>query len=220
MRLALSVAVLCVCSLFVCRFSVAQEGTVESSNIPSSSVNQEQKVSGRPSKQDTQRFVIRVKTKQKVDFSGTVTHVDPGMAILSIRNQGKTITFDMSRTILIGYQNTGEIKKGDNISVGYTQYGLQIRKGVFAVTQRETVPQKAVFRSNTTKKQKSALAWWRDNKNSKSFHDIDNNKDGKVTPIEFTVLAPDLTLEKFREYDKNGDGCLSEAEFNTVKLTR
>jgi len=164
--------------------------------------------------------VIRVKTKKKVDFSGTVTHVDPGTAILSIRNQGKTITFDMSKAILIGYQNTGEIRKGDSISVGYTQYGLQIRKGIFAVTHKETVPQKTIIGGNTTKTQKTALVWWKDSKNSKSFYDIDNNKDGKITPIELSAFVPDLTLQKFREYDKNGDGCLSEAEFNTVQLIR
>jgi hypothetical protein len=126
----------------------------------------------------------------------------------------------MSRAILIGYQSTGEIRKGDRISVGYTQYGLQIRKGTFAVTHRETVPQKVVTGSDPGKMRKSALTWWKNNRNSKSFRDIDNDKDGKVTPIELCVLIPNLTLQKFREYDKNGDGCLDETEFNTAKITR
>lgn len=219
MRLFLSIAALCIYCLFACP-SIAQEAKTENSITPPAPTKLEQKVNGEPSRQDTQQFVIRVKTKQKVDFSGTVTHVDPGTAILSIRNQGKTITFDMSKAILIGYQNTGEIRKGDSISVGYTQYGLQIRKGIFAVTHKETVPQKTTIGGNTTKTQKSALAWWKDSRNSRSFYDIDNNKDGAITPVELCALIPDLTLQKFREYDKNADGFLSEAEFNTVKLIR
>ena len=105
---------------------------------PSPSVEKEQQAGSESSKKETQQFVIRVKTKQKVDFSGTVTNVDPATATLSIRNQGKTISFDMSKAILMGYGSTGEIKKGDEVSVGYTQFGLQIRKGIFAVTHRES----------------------------------------------------------------------------------
>jgi len=220
MRLSLSIAALCTYGFLACLPSIAQEAKTENGSTPPASVNQEQKATNGPSKQDTQQFVIRVKTKQKVDFSGTVTHVDPGTAILSIHNQGKTITFDMSKAILIGYQNTGEIRKGDSISVGYTQYGLQIRKGIFAVTYRVTVPQKNVTGGGTVKTQKSALARWKDNRNSKGFYDVDNNKDGKITPIELCALVPDLTLQKFREYDKNGDGCLSKVEFNSVKIVR
>ena len=44
------------------------------------------------SKKASQQFVVRVKTKKKVDFSGTVAHVDPETATLSIRNKGKTIS--------------------------------------------------------------------------------------------------------------------------------
>ena len=60
----------------------------------------------------------------------------------------------------------------------------------------------------------------KDNKNPTSFKDIDNNKDGKITPIELCVLVPDLTLQKFKEYDKNSDGCLNEREFSAVKRTK
>jgi Ca2+-binding EF-hand superfamily protein len=63
-------------------------------------------------------------------------------------------------------------------------------------------------------------AYLKDNKNPTSFRDIDNNKDGKITPIELCVIVPDLTLQKFKEYDKNKDGCLNESEFNAVKRTK
>jgi hypothetical protein len=223
-------------SLIVCMSCFAQQTQVEAQTALTPDAEKGQLTGGDSSKKETQQFVIRVKTKQKVDFSGTVTNIDPVSASLSIRNQGKTISFDMSRVILIGYGSVGEIKKGDEVSVGYTQFGLQVRKGIFAVTQREsvphrevvplkeTVPRKVVTKAETAKpqpqSQRSVPIRMKDNKNPTSFKDIDNNKDGKITPIELCVLVPDLSLQKFKEYDKNGDGCLNEREFSAVKRTR
>jgi hypothetical protein len=214
------------CSLMTALPSFAQVARVEGQSTPSPSAEKEQQSGGESSKKETQQFVIRVRTKQKVDFSGTVTHVDPATATLSLRSQGKTITFDMSKVILIGYGNTGEIKKGDEVSVGYTQFGLQVRKGTFAVTHRESVPrqevapQKTVARVETIRPQRGTPIRMKDNKNPTGFKDIDNNKDGKITPIELCVMVPDLTIQKFKEYDKNGDGCLNEREFSAVKRTK
>jgi hypothetical protein len=214
------------CGLMTALPSFAQVARVEGQSAPSPSAEKEQQSGGESSKKETQQFVIRVRTKQKVDFSGTVTHVDPATATLSLRSQGKTITFDMSKVILIGYGNTGEIKKGDEVSVGYTQFGLQVRKGTFAVTHRESVPrqevapQKTVARVETIRPQRGTPIRMKDNKNPTGFKDIDNNKDGKITPIELCVMVPDLTIQKFKEYDKNGDGCLNEREFSAVKKTR
>jgi hypothetical protein len=214
------------CGLMTALPSFAQVARVEGQSAPSPSAEKEQQSGGESSKKETQQFVIRVRTKQKVDFSGTVTHVDPVSATLSLRSQGKTITFDMSKVILIGYGNTGEIKKGDEVSVGYTQFGLQVRKGVFAVTHRESVPrqeiapQKTVVKVETIRPQRGTPIRMKDNKNPTTFKDIDNNKDGKITAIELCVMVPDLTLQKFKEYDKNGDGCLNEREFSTVKRTK
>jgi hypothetical protein len=214
------------CGLVTALPSFAQVARVEGQSAPSPSAEKEQQSGGKSSKKETQQFVIRVRTKQKVDFSGTVTHVDPATATLSLRSQGKTITFDMSKVILIGYGNTGEIKKGDEVSVGYTQFGLQVRKGTFAVTHRESVPrqevapQKTVARVETIRPQRGTPIRMKDNKNPTGFKDIDNNKDGKITPIELCVMVPDLTIQKFKEYDKNGDGCLNEREFSAVKRTK
>ncbi len=189
-------------------------------------MKKEQQAGSKSSKRETQRIATGVKTKQKVDFAGTVTNVDPETATLSLRSQGKTISFDMSRVILMGYGSTREIKKGDEVSVGYTQFGLQIRKGVFAITQRESVPhrkaapQQPATRAETAKSQRDTPIRMKDNKNPTSFKDVDNNKDGKITPIELCLLVPDLSLQKFKEYDKNGDGCLNEQEFSAVKRTR
>jgi hypothetical protein len=238
LKISVSIIGFLFCGLIVCLSCFAQEKLTEGQTTPSPSVEKEQQAGGDASKKEAQQFVIRVKTKQKVDFAGTVTNVDPETATLSIRSQGKTITFDMSKVILVGYGSTREIKKGDEVSVGYTQFGLQVRKGVFAITQRESiprrevvpqkadapqqnmVPQKAVTRADTIKPQRGAPIRMVDNKHPTNFRDIDNNKDGKITAIELCVLIPDLTLQKFKEYDKNNDGCLNEREFSAVKRTK
>lgn len=225
MKISISLITLLFSGFIVCSSSFAQQAQVEGQSVTSPSVEKEQQTGNWSSKKETQQFVIRVKTKQKVDFSGTVTHVDPVAATLSLRSQGKTITFDMSKVILMGYGSTGEIKKGDEVSVGYTQFGLQVRKGAFAVTHRESIPhrevvsQKAVAKVDTTKPQRGTPIRMIDNKHPTSFKDIDNNKDGKITPIELCVMVPDLSLQKFKEYDKNSDGCLNESEFIAVKKT-
>ena len=228
MKISISLIFFLFCGLMTALFSFAQQAQVESQTTPTPSVEKEQQASSESSKKETQQSIIRVRTKQKVDFAGTVTYVDPPNTTLSIRSQGKTISFDMSKTILIGYGSIGEIKKGDEVSVGYTQFGLQVRKGAFAVTQREVVPhreivsRKVVAKIETTKPelQRGAPIRMKDNKYPTSFKDIDNNKDGKITPIELCVMVPDLTLQKFKEYDKNGDGYLNESEFNAMKRTR
>lgn len=202
----------------------AQEAKVEGQKVTAPTVEADKKES-RSSEKKTQQFVVRVKTKKKVDFSGTVAHVDSETATLSIRNKGKTISFDMSNPILIGYQNTREIKKGDALSVGYTQFGLQIRKGTFPVTHTETAPQaersttpkKNIAKADTVKPRKNGPVRMKEIKNPTSFQDIDNNKDGKITPIELCVMIPGLTIQTFKEYDKNGDGCLNESEFTAAK---
>jgi len=226
MKISISLVFFLFCSLMTSLPSFAQVARVEGQGTPSPSVEKEQQAGSESSKKETQQFVIRVRTKQKVDFSGTVTDVDPATATLSLRSQGKTITFDMSKVILIGYGNTGEIKKGDEVSVGYTQFGLQVRKGTFAVTHRESVPrqevvpQKTVAKVETIRPQRGTPIRMKDNKNPTTFKDIDNNKDGKITAIELCVMVSDLTLHKFKEYDKNNDGCLNEREFSTVKRTK
>jgi hypothetical protein len=214
------------CGLVTVLPSLAQNARAEGQSTSSPPVERGQQAAGEESKKETQQFVIRVKTKQKVDFSGAVTNVDPATATLSIRSQGKTITFDMSRVILVGYGSTGEIKKGDVVSVGYTQFGLQVQKGAFAVTHpekvphQEVIPPKAAAKIETVKPRRTTPVRMRDNRNQTSFRDIDNNKDGKITPIELCVLVPDLTLQKFKEFDKNKDGCLNEGEFSAVKKTK
>jgi len=50
-----------------------------------------------------------------------------------------------------------------------------------------------------------------------NFEDVDNNKDGWISPVELCVLIPDMTMEQFRKYDKNGDGRLDRVEYGQIK---
>jgi len=46
-----------------------------------------------------------------------------------------------------------------------------------------------------------------------SFRDVDNDHDGRITPVELSVVMPGLTMQRFREYDKNNDGYLDASEY-------
>ena len=227
MKLSLSILFALVFSFIISFPCFAQDTRVDSQKATTPSVEAEKK-EDRPSGKKIQQLVVSVKTKKKVDFSGTVSHVDPETATLSIHNKGKTISFDMSSPILMGYQSTRDIKRGDTVSVGYTQFGLQIRKGIFSATHPEKTPQaektatpkKTVTKTDTAKPRKNGPIRMKEIKNPTSFQDVDNNKDGKITPIELCVMIPGLTIQKFKEYDKNGDGCLNESEFMAVKRNK
>jgi hypothetical protein len=48
------------------------------------------------------------------------------------------------------------------------------------------------------------------------FSKIDANADGKITLEEGMKLHPDWTAQSFKALDKDGDGALSQAEYNTA----
>jgi small nuclear ribonucleoprotein (snRNP)-like protein len=210
--------------------SFAQKNEEQAQGATTPSVIAGAEGANRPSNDQRQNSIIRVRTKNTVDFSGIVTHVDPETNIISLKSHGKTITFDMTNPTLTGYRNIHDIKKGDIVSVGYVPSGIQIRKGFYSGTHPETVPssqnekntaQKKVGKAERTKLRNSnSPIRLRDKPRPTSFQDVDNNKDGKISPVELSVIIPDLTMEKFKEYDKNGDGYLDEAEFNAIKKNR
>ncbi|NDY58055.1 LysM peptidoglycan-binding domain-containing protein [Desulfovibrio sulfodismutans] len=55
---------------------------------------------------------------------------------------------------------------------------------------------------------------------SKSFGRADLNKDGKVIFEEGVIAYPDLTVEEFRLYDKDGGGALSGEEYAVFTAAR
>ncbi len=105
MKKTLSLVFFFVCGFIISPFCSIGVSKAENQNTSSQSVESKQETGVTNSQKETQQFVIRVRIKQKVDFAGTVNSIDPASATLSIRNQGKTISFDMSRVILIGYEN-------------------------------------------------------------------------------------------------------------------
>jgi Ca2+-binding EF-hand superfamily protein len=50
-----------------------------------------------------------------------------------------------------------------------------------------------------------------------SFAEIDNNKDGKISPVELSTVMPSVSMESFKQYDRNGDGFLDMNEYRSVR---
>ncbi|HVN96111.1 MAG TPA: hypothetical protein VMT62_06750 [Syntrophorhabdaceae bacterium] len=177
-----------------------------------------------------QHALIHVRTKYRVDFSGTVTQVDPESHIISISAHGKTITFDMTSPTLAGYNSIRDIKKGDAISVAYTSSGIEIRKGSYSSARTEAgapmeekpAPREHKIATAEPAKPRNHIvpARFKDKPRPTNFQDLDNNKDGKLSPVELCVMYPDLTMEKFRQYDRNCDGYLDESEYRAMKRSR
>ena len=46
-----------------------------------------------------------------------------------------------------------------------------------------------------------------------SFENVDIKKDGKITPVELSIVIKDLTMEQFRKYDKKHRGYLDKKEY-------
>ncbi len=49
-----------------------------------------------------------------------------------------------------------------------------------------------------------------------SFTEVDVNADGMVTPDEMIAANPEMTEEEFRAADANGDGVLSQEEYEAM----
>ena len=212
-----------------CGFSLAlpclsEEAAKENQKAIASPAKTEKEGNGGSSENPKRDFVIRVKTNTRITFFGTVTCVDPETKAMSLRAKGKTITFDMTNPTLIGYHYIGQIKKGDIVSVGYMPSGILIRKGAHSLTRPEPEPrgektakQIKVTGTETTRPRRGAPIRTKDKRQPTSFQDVDNDKDGRISPIELTALIPDLSIERFKEYDKDGDGYLNKSEFNAIK---
>ncbi len=62
--------------------------------------------------------------------------------------------------------------------------------------------------------------WGCGDDDGKSFGRVDLNKDGKVIFEEGVIAYPDLTVEEFRIYDKDGGGALSGEEYEVFVASR
>jgi hypothetical protein len=138
-----------------------------------------------------------------------------------VKNKGIVVTFDVVNPVLKGYKSLEQIRVGDKIAISYTGDGARITKttGMHNIIQQETV--KPISESERQKHippktNKGRPVRVKERINSRYFRDVDNNNDGRITPIELSAVIPNLTVEDFKKYDRNGDGYLNETEYNTI----
>lgn len=180
--------------------------------------------------------VVRVKVRRTSRFIGTVIEVNyPGKTI-TLRNRGILVTFDAGNPTLQGYKSLREIKVGHTVAISYTTTGISIEKGSGKPSRMQEEAAKSRCQTPLLKEQiakpkretpaagkdlarlkKGALVRVAQHERSTSFDDVDENKDSKVNAVELSTIIPNLTIRQFRQYDKNGDGCLNRSEFKTLK---
>jgi hypothetical protein len=168
------------------------------------------------------RALLRAKVKTTSNFTGTVTAVNFVDKTITVKNHGVLVTFDADKPILKGYKGLSDVKVGHVVSVSYVETGLTVRKeGGKAVEPEVKVskPKKETpkTRQEAAKSKPGRLMRVAVRGQGTSFDDVDENKDGRVTAVELSVIVPGLTREQFKEYDKNGDGWLDRSEFNAVR---
>ena len=157
-------------------------------------------------------------SRGRVDFVGDVVKMDPESRTMTLRSGGHAVSFDVSNAVLKGYGSIAAIKKGDRVGAGYTTHGIHITKLSKIAAQAGTGKAFGEGAPSLNRPKKPSLFARRTKTDGKSFADVDNNKDGRISPIELSVLIPNLTMEQFRQYDKNHDGHLDKAEFDRIKL--
>jgi hypothetical protein len=189
---------------------------------------QEKPVSGKPPLNVRDKLVkASAGVRTKADFVGVVAQVDLSAKTVAIKNRGAVVTFDAANPVLKGYRSFEQIKRGDRVAVSYTAGGVRIAKtsGTEPAQPQESVrptqetakPQKEVTKNSKNNKGRPVRV--RERTNSTEFRDVDNNSDGKISPVELCTVIPDLTVEKFKTYDRNGDGSLSPSEYNLLWKT-
>jgi hypothetical protein len=165
------------------------------------------------------KVIIRVRSKG--DFLGTVIRVNMVSKTITVRNKGIIVTFDVVNPVFKGYSNLEQIQVGDKIAISYTGDGARIIKttGTHSIFQQETTKptyESERKRHGSTATNKGRPVRVKERTNSKYFSDVDNNNDGRITPVELSSVIPNLTVEDFKRYDRNGDGCLNESEYNAI----
>jgi hypothetical protein len=160
---------------------------------------------------------IRMRVKTKGDFVGKVVKIDAKDKIISVRNKGIVVTFDVANPRLIGYKSLDQIKTGDSISVGYTGDGTIISRFTGKIPVMPTGPSSQQQKRTASVSKKGGPARVKERTNSTVFNDVDHNADGKISPAELSAVVSGLTMEQFKKYDRNGDGCLDRGEYSAVR---
>lgn len=144
-------------------------------------------------------------------FVGVVVGVDEADKTISVRGRGRTVTFDASNPVTKNGQKLEDFRTGSYVAVSYTRDGIRIAR-----SSRKEAGSGEIRVASASGGREARTRVPRVRAKGTGFLDVDENKDGKITPVELSVVMGGLTMQQFKEYDKNGDGCLSEAEYRTV----
>lgn len=166
-------------------------------------------------------------TGSGVIFTGAVTGIDTARRTISLLSTGKNLTFDLTNPVIRGYKDINEIKTGDTVTVGYIKGGIGIVKGENfhddlkqLAAPDEPVPlklKKGSKSGNARQSNRAAPVKVKYKVNSFAFKNVDNNKDGRVSPVELSNVIPNVTMEEFKKYDRNSDGGIDESEYRSVR---
>jgi hypothetical protein len=152
-------------------------------------------------------------------FTGSVVAVDVGAATFSLKERGSVVGFDASSPALTGYSTLSDMRVGDKVKVSYTATGIEVTK-LGARRERPEKKEAAVEPQPPQARPAEKPTKWvkklprRAKKSSgEDFDDVDLKKDGKITPVELSIVIKDLTMDQFRKYDKKHRGYLDKQEF-------
>jgi hypothetical protein len=155
----------------------------------------------------------------KASFAGSVVAVDMGAATFSLKEKGNVIGFDASNPVLAGYRTLADMRIGDMVRVSYTATGIEVtnlggRRGRAARKEggAQTQTPRVQVTGKPTKGVKKLLRRAKIG-DGECFDDVDLKKNGKITPMELSIVIKDLTMEQFRKYDKKHRGYLDKGEF-------
>jgi hypothetical protein len=159
-------------------------------------------------------------------YDGKVVRIDFASRVLSVRGGGGVVSFDVSNPTLSGFKSIADIRSGDMVGLSYTESGIRIvrlsGKGA-AIAQEKSSSKREPSDGSVSGAQPaqggkqsriSKKLPRRQTKTGSDFDDVDANKDGKVSPVELSVIIPDITMDRFRQYNKSGRGYLDRTEFS------
>ncbi len=160
---------------------------------------------------------LKFRVKSKGDFVGKVDTININDKIISVRNKGLLVTFDVTNPRLIGYKSIDQIKSGDPVSISYTGDGIIISRFTGKIPVMPTGPAFSQQKRTAYASKKGGPVRVRERSSSTAFNDVDHSSDGRISPAELSAVMPGLTMEQFKRYDKNGDGCLSKSEYDAIR---
>lgn len=165
-----------------------------------------------------------VRTRPEIIFTGTITALDTASRSIALKTKDKHLSFELSNPVVRGYENVSDIKVGDTVSLGYIPNGIAIAKGENfpedlkpQTVADDLSPKAKVKRPKQTANNRGAPVRVKYKVNRLSFADVDNNKDGKISPAELGTILPSITMVDFKRYDRNGDGSLDPSEYKAVR---